>query len=76
MQGADGAVLVDPTGRRQLAFVVDRGRLDTVRPDHEDQHGMSLRELLSELDLVEVSAVGNEHRDVDTWRDLRDIQGA
>jgi molybdopterin-guanine dinucleotide biosynthesis protein A len=76
MQGADGAVLVDPTGRRQLAFVVDRGRLDAVRPDHEDQHGMSLRELLSGLDLVEVSALGDEHRDVDTWRDLRDIQGA
>jgi molybdopterin-guanine dinucleotide biosynthesis protein A len=71
---ADGAVLVDPTGRRQLAFVVDRERLETVRPDHEDQHGMALRELLGRLDLTEVGAVGDEHRDVDTWKDLLDIQ--
>lgn len=70
---ADGAVLVDPSGRRQLAFVVSRSRLDEVRPDHEGQHGMALRELLGGLDLVEVRAVGAEHRDVDTWRDLRDI---
>ena len=74
--GNDGAVLVDPTGRRQLAFVVDRERLEAVRPDHEGQHDMSLRELLGPLDLAEVSALGDEHRDVDTWRDLLDIQGA
>ncbi len=71
----DGAVLVDPTGRRQLAFVVDRERLEAVRPDHETQHGMALRELLSQLELTEVDALGDEHRDVDTWRDLLDIQG-
>ena len=73
--GHDGAVLVDPSGRRQLALVVDRARLDAVRPDHEAQHGMSLRALLADLDLAEVGPVGEEHRDVDTWRDLRDIQG-
>jgi molybdopterin-guanine dinucleotide biosynthesis protein A len=72
----DGAVLVDPSGRRQLALVVDRARLDEVRPDHEAQHGMSLRDLLTDLHLVEVGALDDEHRDVDTWRDLRDIQGA
>ena len=72
--GRDGAVLVDPTGRRQLALVVDRVRLDAVRPDHERQHGMSLRDLLAGLDLVEVSALDDEYRDVDTWHDLRDIQ--
>ena len=64
-------MLVDPTGRRQLAFVVDRERLEAVRPDHEAQHGMALRELLGRLDLTEVGALGDEHRDVDTWRDLR-----
>jgi len=74
--GRDGAVLVDPTGRRQLALVLDRERLDAVRPDHESQHGMSLRDLLTDLDLVEVSALDDEYRDVDTWHDLRDIQGA
>ena len=72
--GTDGAVLVDPSGRRQLAFVVDRARLEAVRPDHEAQHGMALRELLGGLDLAEVAALGEEHRDVDTWSDLRDIQ--
>ncbi len=71
---ADGAVLVDPTGRRQLAFVVDRMRLEAVRPDHEGQHNMSLRELLDPLDLTEIRTLGDEHRDVDTWRDLLDIQ--
>jgi molybdopterin-guanine dinucleotide biosynthesis protein A len=75
MGDGDGAVLVDPSGRRQLALVVDRARLDAVRPDHEGQHGMSLRDLLTDLDLAEVSALDDEHRDVDTWRDLLDIQG-
>jgi molybdopterin-guanine dinucleotide biosynthesis protein A len=74
--GHDGAVLVDPSGRRQLAFVVDRDRLGQVRPDHEAQHGMSIRALLEDLDLAEVGATGDEHRDVDTWRDLLDIQEA
>ncbi|WP_121257563.1 molybdenum cofactor guanylyltransferase [Nocardioides ferulae] len=72
--GHDGAVLVAPDGRRQLALVVDRGRLDAVRPDREGQHGMPLHRLLAGLDLAEVAAAGREHRDVDTWTDLRDLQ--
>ena len=71
--GHDGAVLVDPDSRRQLAFVVARERLDEVRPDREEQHGMPLHRLLVELDLSEVGGVGREHRDVDTWADLRDL---
>ncbi len=71
--GHDGAVLVDPDNRRQLAFVVARERLDEVRPDREEQHGMPLHRLLVELDLSEVGGVGREHRDVDTWADLRDL---
>jgi molybdopterin-guanine dinucleotide biosynthesis protein A len=73
--GRDGAVLVDPEGRRQLTLVLDVARLDAVRPDHEAQHGMSLRTLLAGFDLAEVAAIGDEHRDVDTWTDLRDIAG-
>lgn len=73
--GRDGAVLTGPDGHRQLAFVVDTGRLDEVRPDREGQHGLALRTLLAELDLVEVPAVGGEHRDVDSWGDLRDLGG-
>ncbi|WP_341924469.1 NTP transferase domain-containing protein [Nocardioides psychrotolerans] len=71
--GHDGAALVDPDGRRQLAMVVDVGRLDAVRPDHESQHDMPLHRLLSQLSLAEVAADGDEHRDVDTWTDLRDL---
>lgn len=71
--GHDGAVLVDPDGRRQLAFVVDRTRLDAVRPDHEGQHNHPLHRLLARLDLAEVAATGLEHRDIDTWADLRDL---
>ena len=72
----DGAVLVDPSGRRQLALVVDAARLDAVRPDHEEQHNLPLHQLLSSLDLVEVPASGPEHRDVDTWADLRDVRSS
>ncbi|MCW2813603.1 MAG: molybdopterin-guanine dinucleotide biosynthesis protein [Nocardioides sp.] len=71
--GRDGAVLVDPDGRRQLAFVVDRERLQAVRPDHEAQHDHALHPLLARLDLADVPASGAEHRDIDTWEDLRDL---
>jgi CTP:molybdopterin cytidylyltransferase MocA len=46
-----------------------------VRPDPTHQHGMSLRALLADLDLVGVPADGAEARDVDTWADWRDLQG-
>lgn len=71
--GRDGAALLDPDGRRQLAMVLDVARLDAVRPDHEGQHGAALRTLLAPLDLVDVPAEGREHRDLDTWADLRDL---
>lgn len=69
----DGAVLVGPDGRRQLALVLDAARLAAVRPDHEGQHGLAVHRLLAPLDVVEVPATGDEHRDVDTWTDLRDL---
>jgi molybdopterin-guanine dinucleotide biosynthesis protein A len=72
----DGAVLVDPDGRRQLALVVDVARLDAVRPGHEEQHDLPLHRLFAPLDLVEVPSSGAEHRDVDTWADLRDVRSA
>jgi molybdopterin-guanine dinucleotide biosynthesis protein A len=71
--GHDGAVLVGPDGRRQLAFVVDRVRLDAVAPPYEERHGAALHALLAPLDLAEVAAVGTEWRDVDSWADLRDL---
>lgn len=66
----DGARLVDPTGRAQLAMVLDPIRLAACRPDREGQHGMAMRALLAPLDLVDVPAAGLEHHDVDTWHDL------
>ena len=73
--GHDGAFLTDPDGRRQLAGVLDVARLDAVRPDHEAQHGMALHRLLAPLDLASVGPTGAEARDIDTWADLRDLQG-
>jgi len=71
--GHDGAVLVGPDGRRQLALVVAAERLEEVRPDRERQRDLALWRLLAPLDLVEVPSLGDEHRDVDTWTDLRDL---
>jgi molybdopterin-guanine dinucleotide biosynthesis protein A len=71
--GRDGAVLTSPDGRRQLAMVLDIDRLDAVRPSLEEQHGLALHRLLAPLDLSEVPAEGREHRDVDTWADVRDL---
>ncbi|MFT4263766.1 MAG: NTP transferase domain-containing protein [Nocardioides sp.] len=73
-EGGDGSVLVDPTGHRQLALVLRRDRLMEIRPSHEAQHAMALHRLLLPLSLVEVPAVGAEHRDIDTWSDLRDLE--
>lgn len=72
-EGRDGASLVGPDGRRQLVFVVDAAALDAVRPTREGQHGAPLQPLMARLDLADVLSVGDEHRDVDTWADLRDL---
>ncbi|WP_300683334.1 NTP transferase domain-containing protein [Nocardioides sp.] len=75
-EGADGAVLIDPAGRHQWAMVVKRDRLLESRPSYEEQHAMAMSHLLAGLTLVEVPAVGAEHRDIDTWGDLRDLDEA
>ncbi|MET0997226.1 MAG: NTP transferase domain-containing protein [Marmoricola sp.] len=69
--GVDGALLVDDDGRRQyLCGVYRTEALRTAAPAYEEQHGLSMRALLSGLDLVEVPALPWESRDVDTWEDL------
>ncbi|CAB4725428.1 unannotated protein [freshwater metagenome] len=35
---------------------------------------MAMHRLLRDLDLVAVAALDREHRDVDTWDDLRDLR--
>lgn len=69
--GHDGAFLTDDDGRRQLAGALDVTALDRVRPD--EVRGLPLRSLWSELDVVDVPALGREWRDVDTWSDLADL---
>lgn len=72
----DGAVLVDQEGRRQpLAAVYRYSALAAARPpDLERQHGLPVRRLLGLLRVLEVPAVGDEGRDVDTWADVRDLR--
>lgn len=66
----DGAFLHDPSGRRQLAGVLDVRRLDDVRPPPTDVSGMPLHRLLESLKLSEVRGEDSESRDVDTPDDL------
>ena len=73
-EGRDGAVLLGPDGRRQLALVLDAARLHAVRPPYGEEHGLPLHKLLAPLDLAEVPARGDEARDVDGWADLRDLR--
>ncbi|MCW2737162.1 NTP transferase domain-containing protein [Nocardioides sp.] len=73
--GHDGAFLADGDGRRQLAGVLDAGRLAEVRPDLEGQHGMALHSLLAPLHLAVVASSGDEAVDIDSWTDLRDLGG-
>jgi CTP:molybdopterin cytidylyltransferase MocA len=70
---AAGAVLVDGAGVRQtLAGAYRRTALLAARPtDRTAESGLSVRRLLSGLTLLEVPAVADEARDVDTWQDLR-----
>ena len=72
--GHDGAFLVGPDGRRQLAAVLATAAARRRPPGARGQHGLALHRLLAGLDLAEVPAEGAEARDVDTWRDLRDLR--
>jgi molybdopterin-guanine dinucleotide biosynthesis protein A len=73
----DGALLVDEGGRRQLLCGVYRtDALLRARPaTRAEEHGLPVRRLLGPLRLVEVRALPDEARDVDTWDDLRDLHG-
>jgi len=68
----DGALLVDPDGRRQpLCAVYRTHALERARPaDPEAEHGLSMHGLIDGLRLREVPAAPGEAVDVDTWRDL------
>jgi molybdopterin-guanine dinucleotide biosynthesis protein A len=71
----EGAVLVDPEGRRQtLAAVYRTASLRAARPaDRAEEHGLPVRRLVGGLRLAEVPVVGNEAVDIDSWTDLRHL---
>lgn len=70
---ADGALLVDDTGRRQpLCALYRREALVEAAPDSPEQwHGLPIHRLLDGMALIEVAPYGGEERDIDTWEDLR-----
>jgi molybdopterin-guanine dinucleotide biosynthesis protein A len=71
----DGALLVDGDGRRQYLCAVYRTEaLRAAAPGLPEQHGLPVRRLVGDLELVEVPAVGGEAQDVDTWDDLRAVR--
>jgi molybdopterin-guanine dinucleotide biosynthesis protein A len=72
---ADGAVLVDPAGKRQhLCAVYSVAALERRRPQEGADHGLSMRALVAGLRLTEVATVGDETRDLDTWDDLAELR--
>ncbi len=75
VDGVDGALLVDEGGRQQYLCAAYRtSALLAAAPEAGDQHGLAVRRLVGGLRLVEVPAVDDEARDVDTWDDLRDLR--
>jgi molybdopterin-guanine dinucleotide biosynthesis protein A len=71
----DGALLVDAQGRRQpLAAVYRAEALLSAAPPVETWHGLPVHRLVGRLRVLEVAAVGDESRDVDTWSDVREVR--
>jgi molybdopterin-guanine dinucleotide biosynthesis protein A len=74
---AEAACLHDRTGREQwLAAVYRAEALRRVRPpDPAALPGLAMRHLVGPLRRVPVAAVADEAADVDTWADLRRLEG-
>ncbi|MFW6773464.1 NTP transferase domain-containing protein [Nocardioides sp. CPCC 205120] len=70
--GADGAVLLAPDGRRQLAMALDVAAVRAAAPPPGDRAGLPVHVLVGGLRLVEVPAREREGEDVDTWDAARD----
>ena len=71
----DGAVLVDHDGRAQYLCASYRvAALLAAAPPYEEEHGLPMHRLLAPLSLAEVTAVGEEAADVDTWADVRAVR--
>ncbi|MUN06824.1 NTP transferase domain-containing protein [Agromyces luteolus] len=71
---ADGAMIVDETGRAQyLTAVVRRAALDDAIAAAGRLEGASMRRLVAALRLVDVALPGRATMDVDTWADARAV---
>jgi molybdopterin-guanine dinucleotide biosynthesis protein A len=71
----DGAALIDGSNKLQyLCALYSVAALDRSRPAYEQEHGLSMRDLVGGLRLTHVPAFGPETRDIDTWADLRDLR--
>lgn len=76
---ADGAVLVDEAGRVQyLCAAYSVAALERRRREigEDGAHGLAMRRLVGDLDLVPVPATGAEARDLDGWEDLAALREA
>lgn len=74
---AEGVLLVDEEGRRQplcAAYRVDP-LLASVPARWTSTFGLPMRRLLFGLRLVELPCHPGETHDIDTWDDLRDLEG-
>jgi molybdopterin-guanine dinucleotide biosynthesis protein A len=72
-----GVVLLDATGhRQQLISIWRRTALASALGRRESWHGVSMRELLSGLAVLEVPGSADESADIDTPADLRRWQGS
>ena len=73
---AGGAVLIDPSARRQdLVGVWRHGPLLAAVRRRDSWHGRALTELLAPIPVIEVPALGEETADIDTPDDLRRWRG-
>ena len=71
----DGAVLVDRGGRAQYLCASYRlPALLAAAPPYGEEHGLPMHRLLAPLRLAEVTAVGDEAVDVDTWADVHRVR--
>jgi molybdopterin-guanine dinucleotide biosynthesis protein A len=68
---AEGAWLVDGSGRRQLAGAVLRERVLSFT----EPHGLPMRALSASAGAADVPATGEEASDIDTWADVARLRG-
>ncbi|MFT4082583.1 MAG: NTP transferase domain-containing protein, partial [Nocardioides sp.] len=71
-EATDGAVLIGPDARRQLALMLEAAALRNLHAGLPPGAavGLGVWRLLAPLRLVETPAEGDEHRDVDSPADL------